>query len=81
MCKVVNNKNLSKCDFTMKQNQLHLIPHTFCKGNNSWFVAEEYEKILLLRRIHHFKSDLINNMDHMRISGTEPSPVILSQTE
>ena len=28
-----------------------------------------------------FKSDLINNMDHMRISGTEPSSVILSQTK
>ena len=27
-----------------------------------------------------FKSDLINNMDHMRISGTEPSSVILSQS-
>ena len=27
---------------------------------------------------NHFKSDLINNMDHMRI--TEPSSVILSQT-
>ena len=26
----------------------------------------EYEKRLLLRYIHHFKSDLINNMDHMR---------------
>ena len=25
------------------------------------------------------KSDLINSMDHMRISGTEPSSVILSQ--
>ena len=24
--------------------------------------------------------DLINNMDHMRISGTEPSSVILDQT-
>ena len=23
--------------------------------------------------IHIFESDLINNMDHMRISGTEPS--------
>ena len=33
----------------------------------------------LLRCIHHFKSDWINNMDHMRISGTEPSSVILSQ--
>ena len=28
-----------------------------------------------------FSSDLINNMDHMRISGTEPSSVILSQTD
>ena len=37
------------------------------------------KKILLLRCIHHFKSDLINDMDHMRISGTEPSSVILSQ--
>ena len=36
---------------------------------------------LLLRCIHHFKSDLINNIDHMRISGTEPSSVILSQTK
>ena len=30
--------------------------------------------------IHHFKSDLIYNMDHKRISGTEPSSVILIQT-
>ena len=35
------------------------------------------KKRLLLRCIHHFKSDLINDMDH--ISGTEPSSVILSQ--
>ena len=41
--------------------------------------ATIYKKRLLLRCIHHFKSDLINNMDHMRISGTEPSSVILSQ--
>ena len=37
----------------------------------------QYKKGLLLRCIHHFKSDLINDMDHMRISGTEPSSVIL----
>ena len=30
-------------------------------------------------RLHHFWSDLIYNMDHMRISGTETSSVILSQ--
>ena len=40
-----------------------------------------YKKRLLLRLKHHFKSDLINNMDHMRISGNEPSSVILSQTK
>ena len=41
----------------------------------------EYKKRHLLRCIRHFISDLINNMDHMRISGTEPSSVILSQTK
>ena len=34
-------------------------------------------KRLLPRCIHHFKSDIINNMNHMRISGNEPSSVIL----
>ena len=33
------------------------------------------------RCIHHFKSDFIHNMEHMRISGTEPSSVILRQTK
>ena len=41
----------------------------------------KYKKRLLLRCIHHFKSDRINHMDHMRISGIEPSSVILSQTK
>ena len=38
-----------------------------------WFICiinVKYKKRLLPRCIHHFKSDLINNMDHMRISGT-----------
>ena len=39
---------------------------------------QKFKKRLLLRCIHHFKSDLINNMDYMRISGTEPSSVILN---
>ena len=39
-----------------------------------------FKKRLLLRCIHHFESDLTYNMDHIRISGTEPSSVILSQT-
>ena len=37
------------------------------------------KKRLLLRCIHHLKSDLINSMDHMRISVNEPSSVILGQ--
>ena len=49
------------------------------QGLNKTFDAFEYKKRLLLRCIHHFISDLIYNMDHMRISGTEPSSVILSQ--
>ena len=43
-----------------------------------WFYFK-YKKRLLPRCIHHFKSDLIYIMDHMRISGNEPSSVILSQ--
>ena len=39
---------------------------------------QEYKKRLLLRSIRHFKSDLIINVDHIHISGTEPSSVILS---
>ena len=31
-----------------------------------------YIKGLLLRCIHHFNSDLINDMEHMRISGMNP---------
>ena len=38
----------------------------------------KYSKRLLLRCIHHFKSDLINIMDHLRISGNEPSSVFKS---
>ena len=41
----------------------------------------QYKKRLLLRCIHHLKSDLINNMDYMRISGNESSSVILRQTK
>ena len=39
------------------------------------------KKILLLRCLHHFQSDLINKMDHMCIPGTSPSSVILIQAK
>ena len=32
----------------------------------------KYKQRLLLRCIHHFRSNKINNMNHIRISGTEP---------
>ena len=41
----------------------------------------EIWKELLLICIHYFQSDFIDNMDHMLISGTEPSLVILSLAE
>ena len=42
--------------------------------------AKFKKKKLLLRCMHHFESDLINNKDHMRISDTVPSSMILIQT-
>ena len=51
------------------------------KISSQFICLQEYKKRLLLRCMHHFKSDLINIMDHMRISGTEPSSVVLSQTK
>ena len=47
--------------------------------SNLNFLFYSIKKRFPLRCIHHFKSDLINDMDHMHISGTEPSSVILSQ--
>ena len=41
----------------------------------------KYKKSILLSCLHHFKSDAINNMDHIRNSDTELSSVILIQTK
>ena len=46
-----------------------------------WIHHVQYKKRLILRCIHHLISDLINNMDHMRISGTKPCSVILNRTK
>ena len=43
--------------------KIFVLKQSYCK----------YRKRLLLRCIHSFKSDLIYNIGHMRISGTEPS--------
>ena len=60
--------------YSFRFHQSKSLLHTKIK----WY---EYKNRLLLRCIHHFKMDLINNMDHMRILGTEPSSLILSQTK
>ena len=57
---------------------------TWCRNESNRYATArcfECDKILLLGCIHHFNSDLIYNIDHMRISGNEPSSVILSQTK
>ena len=53
------------------------IQDVFLSDLNSYASLFKYNKISLLRCIHDFNSDLINNIDHMRISDTEPSSVIL----
>ena len=47
-----------------------------------WYlVLQKHNKRLLLRCMHHFKSNLINNIDHMCTSGNKSSSVILRQTK
>ena len=58
---------------------LHLPSGTLWSSSSENHQVVEMSKRLLQRCIHH--SDLINNMDRMRISGTEPSSEILSQTK
>ena len=50
---------------------LHVPSGTHWSTSSDTHQVVEIKKRLLLRCIHHFKSDLINNMDHMRISGTK----------
>ena len=60
---------------------LHVPSGTHWSTSSDTHQMLKYNKKLLLRCIHHFKSDLINNMDHMRFSGDESSSVILDQTK
>ena len=54
-----------------------------------WSTSSDTHQVVEIKKkpplgcIHHFKSDshVINDMDHMRILGTEPSSVILSQSK
>ena len=60
---------------------LHVPSGTHWSISSDTHLVVEIKGDFLLRCIHHFKSDLINNMDHMRISGNETSSVILRQTK
>ena len=42
--------------------------------------ALQYKKVTFTNMYTPYKSEFISNLDHMRISGIEPSSVILSQT-
>ena len=44
---------------------------TLCAIGNHWSTSSDIHLLRLLRCIHHFKSDLINKMDHVRNSGNE----------
>ena len=55
--------------------------YSHAKRGNVQCSSMQIHKRLLLRSVHHFKPDLINDMDHMRISDTELSSVILCQTK
>ena len=58
---------------------LHVPSGTHWSTSIDTHQAVEIQKETSTKCIHHFKSYVINNMDHMHISGTEPSSVILSQ--
>ena len=63
---------------------LHVPSGTYWSMSSDTHQVVEIKKRLLLRCIHfvhHFKSDFIYIMDHMGISGNEPSSVILRQTK
>ena len=71
---------LKRSDFILRENVL--VSTMFgiaigCPGENP---ITEYKKRLLLRCIHHFKSDVINNMDHLRILGTEPVILVIPKS-
>ena len=60
---------------------LHVPSGTPWSSSSDTHQVVEIKKRLLLRCIHHFKLDSMNSMDHMRISGIEPSSLILSKTK
>ena len=60
---------------------IHLPSGTQWSTSSDILQVWNIKKKLLLRCLYHFKSDFINNIDHVRISENEPSSVMLSQTK
>ena len=75
------SKHITSALTAVKDHVMKYSETAFSNSNVNYFWSIKLKKRLLLRCIHHFKSDLINDMDHMRISGNEPSSVILSQRQ
>ena len=63
------------------QNELAIIMFSGLKTQYVKYYQMKYKKRPLLRCAQCFQLDLINNMYHMRISGTEPPSVIPSETK
>ena len=63
-----------KCDYRKdRQTDRRRTKWSLCAA----MLRRRHKKRLLLRCIHHFKSDLINNMTHMHFSGNETSSMFL----
>ena len=73
----MENLMLSKCYKLTKVNRrtwLHMPSETRCSiSSDTHQVVEILTQRLILRCIHHYKSDLVNKMDHRRISGNKNS--------
>ena len=74
---------VSKLQRTNMQRVICNVQQGQTRQKSHWYKHEfsiQYKKRISIRYIDHFKSDLINNMDHLRILGNEPSSMILIQT-
>ena len=58
---------------------LHVPSGTHWSTSSDTHQVVEIQKETSIKMYTPFNTDLINNMDHMRIWGTEPSSVILGQ--
>ena len=74
-----NQQNMASCALvdSLVNQQWHQVVEI--QKEPSTKMHREKRKRWMNECMNHFKSDLLHNMDHMHILGTEPSSVILSQ--